>query len=936
MNGIDSGNCASTPCASLSYALAQSGDGDAIYVAAGIYTDTVTISKNVTIKGNSAATTIFNAAPGQRVFTITAGITTTFQGLSVVGGNVSASAACGPTSGSSAGGLVCNLGYLALKEVGLVGGMAETGGALYNAEGAVADIINTTLSGNQARSDGGGLYNAGTLTLTFVTVADNLADSDRDGVGLGGGLFKAMGTVVVAESVVAGNQVSATLTADTADCFGAIASLGYNITGVETGCRLVATTDISLEPRQVFSELLESLDHATLTHALKPYSLAVGRVTPGEGDCSLNIITDQLGVARPQGLYCDVGAYEMLIVNPVLARDDAFPVVRDTADNLLDVVANDRSLDGLGLTILAVGVPNQGGQVFTTGAKLAYTPTLGFTGNEFFTYTIGDELDQLATAGVTVSVQLATADSGFRPSQDGYSFTNFTALQSQSTDESDSLVLIDMFGIETTCKVGTYRVETGTCIIDSGFRSVIVATIGNTYGQAYGIAVTTLRFFMDQETPADIVVGVGSDVTTLTRTTQLEGHLRRYSIQQGTEPKFGDNGWARGLTASQAFNQLYAELQQGRSEADPYLLMLYARNSLATHVVVPYRITHVGGNVYDLYVYDSHYPLDDTRAVRFDLDTQTWAYTSTTALGLLDLSGDSHAGNILDLRHLSGHQPAGLKIVGAQPASTTGGPSRPASLFAVGEPMAFSAGGCFALQGVADVNQTPDDTGQCNQPPPTTSPLQCTRVSDGRGGAQQLCGIQDPAVNLDFTLYPDANGGQSLMLVTNVGNMTHLEATGSGAGTLGVNLSPDAREAQVTSTITTTLPSLTFAVRGSTAAQPSYEVKISVASGMASDNSLTVRVDEATGRVYFSDTGSDVTRYNLEIQRQRADGTTTIFKANEVSLDGAAAYADFGNWSGGGSSLDLYVDVDGDGFGNDLPTPLQNQFGKLYLPIVIH
>jgi large repetitive protein len=71
-----------------------------------------------------------------------------------------------------------------------------------------------------------------------------------------------------------------------------------------------------------------------------------------------------------------------------VAVNDAFNVNEDSTANLLDVKANDSDPDGDLLSIVAVGLPSQGGSVIlndngtpgdTTDDFISYTPAAGFT-----------------------------------------------------------------------------------------------------------------------------------------------------------------------------------------------------------------------------------------------------------------------------------------------------------------------------------------------------------------------------------------------------------------------------------------------------------------------------------------------------------------------------------------------------------------------------
>lgn len=84
-----------------------------------------------------------------------------------------------------------------------VPGAMGSGGALYNWGGSI-DISDSTISGNDSVSHGGGILNAnhGTLAITRSTVSDNNAAAN------GGGLTNGDGNVEISNSTFSGNEAS--------------------------------------------------------------------------------------------------------------------------------------------------------------------------------------------------------------------------------------------------------------------------------------------------------------------------------------------------------------------------------------------------------------------------------------------------------------------------------------------------------------------------------------------------------------------------------------------------------------------------------------------------------------------------------------------------------------------------------------------------------
>jgi predicted outer membrane repeat protein len=196
---------------------------------------------------------------------------------------------------------------------------ASSGGAIFIFQNVgSATLTNVTISGNSAKNNGGGmLANVGTTILNNVTITVNTADSDNDGVGDGGGIFREVATVQVQNSIIAGNFDKGPGFISS-DCSGTFTSNGYNLIGRDVGCggfvngvngdkvgSVIGIIDPLLGP-------LADNGGTTQTHALLPGSPALDAANPlppGSGGFACTGF-DQRGIIRPQGSACDMGAYE--------------------------------------------------------------------------------------------------------------------------------------------------------------------------------------------------------------------------------------------------------------------------------------------------------------------------------------------------------------------------------------------------------------------------------------------------------------------------------------------------------------------------------------------------------------------------------------------------------------------------------------------------
>jgi CSLREA domain-containing protein len=152
------------------------------------------LQASLVLQGAGPGGTIIDGGGLDRVLDVHAGITVTITGLTIANGQAPGG---GEATNGSDGGGIANAGNLTLQDCAISRNQAGSGGGDGNLGG-----------------QGGGIYNAGELTLLRSTVSDNRTGDGGNAVGLGGhcpadgggggGIYNA-GTLTVRQSTIHGN-----------------------------------------------------------------------------------------------------------------------------------------------------------------------------------------------------------------------------------------------------------------------------------------------------------------------------------------------------------------------------------------------------------------------------------------------------------------------------------------------------------------------------------------------------------------------------------------------------------------------------------------------------------------------------------------------------------------------------------------------------------
>jgi CSLREA domain-containing protein len=288
-------------------------------------------------------------------------------------------------SNGTNGGVILNRGILSITNTTFRENTANagSGGALYNYQG-ILNITNSTFTNNSAVSGGAIKNDAGTLNITNSTFSGNTAPG-----GSGGAIINFTGVTNLKNSTFSGNSSSNgsiylftgtlnyanTIIANSTggDCVNA-GTLGTNTNNlVEDGsCSASLSGDPNLGA-------LANNGGATQTLALIAGSTAIN--AGDDSICAASPVSnlDQRGITRPNGLHCDIGAYEYVdTIAPTVVSSTRVSSNPSSLTSVEFTVAFSEAVTGVDTSDFDLTISGVSGASMTgiTGSGSTYTVTV--------------------------------------------------------------------------------------------------------------------------------------------------------------------------------------------------------------------------------------------------------------------------------------------------------------------------------------------------------------------------------------------------------------------------------------------------------------------------------------------------------------------------------------------------------------------------------
>ncbi len=225
-------------------------------------------------------------------------------------------------------------------------------------------------------------------------------------------------------------------------------------------------------------------------------------------------------------------------------------------------------------------------------------------------------VDKTAIASKNISQNKAlTADLGFRPETNGFSFQNYG--NENGVQNLTSVDMQRMFGKQVCATQGEQCVLT-----PPAERWMEEANKGMNEGHCEGMAALSLLLYTDKTAAAEF--GNPANLA-LQGNEKLQREIAYWFATQRADPTYSSE--IKSKTPVEILDLLTEGL---KSTADPtYTMGLFQPGYKSGHAITPYAIEDLGDGKVAVLVYDNNYPKLERR-VEIDRNANTWKYTGST------------------------------------------------------------------------------------------------------------------------------------------------------------------------------------------------------------------------------------------------------------------------------------------------------------------
>jgi len=245
-------------------------------------------------------------------------------------------------------------------------------------------------------------------------------------------------------------------------------------------------------------------------------------------------------------------------------------------------------------------------------ANLAISPSKG-------EITQKSSIDSDSDSNKTKSASF-TADLGFRPEANGFSFENYG-----NEDGIQNLLPADMqrmFGNKVCATTGD------TCILTPPAEQWMEETNkGMDGGHCEGMAALSLILYADKAKSGNF--GSTPDIA-LQGNEKLQREIAYWNSTQSVSPTVTNE--IKDKVPAEILDILLSSLKPNASVDQTYTMGIYKPEFKGGHAITPYAIEDMGDGKYAVMIYDNNHPKME-RQVEIDRNANTWKYVASTKPG---------------------------------------------------------------------------------------------------------------------------------------------------------------------------------------------------------------------------------------------------------------------------------------------------------------